>query len=730
MAGGLAYTSDAKDRITGLSGLAGISVRYEYDPHGHVTKVVDGAGRVTAIEYDSKDREKKRTLPNGEVVEKEYNAAGWILKQTHRLGAQIFIRTWEYDPRGRAIGYVESPSPLGGEGRGEGRFTYAYDNSDRLIRATRPDGIDFQYTYDSRGNLTKITDNDEEITQTFDAADRLARREVVTFKKRKNKGHGNNEDHDDEDNLGKGKGKHGAKPDADDDGEDDDEIVKGKHGKRKIFEYVHDANGRAVAMRQVKKNGKSVKGMEITFTWDGNDRLIKSVKGRVSVDYTYDPQGRLVRRIEKDAGLVNDDRRFVWDVTSENILAEMDAGGNVLARYTPTRMQDDVIVKENLAARKTAIYSDFAANLPTKVVRDEFGNLLESLETIDPYGAMQTADSVDHTRFQGKMQDPVTGWYYFRHRFYDAQARRFVSKDPTPKQATDPSRINLYAAFGNNPVSNTDAMGLRHEIRNDERMEDIVTCDVFWKEMLGWRSYRDENLRKEESRRLRGNPRYRAYAHCLLDGDAGSEDGSAWDAFDFETNWHLLAGMASTLGSSGTLGGALAGIDILGFGSVGFPKLSMPLQFSKGVKISSKLLLARLRFFSFKHGIDLIVTGGDRTLEEQKIISGYYSKTPAEQSILDIKLPLNLHVLGRAADFRAINKFEGKDINPLGVARLASASGLFDQVGFEIPGGPKPHIHVGLGPLASWMYPRFSIDAIGKTYNYFPATYPLPPLFP
>jgi len=158
------------------------------------------------------------------------------------------------------------------------------------------------------------------------------------------------------------------------------------------------------------------------------------------------------------------DARFDWDIRAgpNYILAELNAANQVVATYVPTRTQDDVIVKQNLTLNKTAIYSDFNANLPTKTVRDEVGNVIETLESPEPYGAMQTTGAIDHTRFQGKMQDPVTGFYYFHQRWYDPQARRFVSQDPAPVDEFQPDKIHRYAAFGLNPVQNVDPMGADH----------------------------------------------------------------------------------------------------------------------------------------------------------------------------------------------------------------------------------------------------------------------------
>jgi len=61
------------------------------------------------------------------------------------------------------------------------------------------------------------------------------------------------------------------------------------------------------------------------------------------------------------------------------------------------------------------------------------------------------------TRFlyAGRDYDADTELYYYRARWYDPQARRFISEDPIGLNGG----INLYAYVGNNPINAIDPFG-------------------------------------------------------------------------------------------------------------------------------------------------------------------------------------------------------------------------------------------------------------------------------
>ena len=60
--------------------------------------------------------------------------------------------------------------------------------------------------------------------------------------------------------------------------------------------------------------------------------------------------------------------------------------------------------------------------------------------------------------YTGREPDAETGLYYYRARYYDVEAGRFIQKDPIGFKGGD---TNLYAYVGNNPSNLLDPRGLR-----------------------------------------------------------------------------------------------------------------------------------------------------------------------------------------------------------------------------------------------------------------------------
>ena len=87
---------------------------------------------------------------------------------------------------------------------------------------------------------------------------------------------------------------------------------------------------------------------------------------------------------------------------------------------------------------------------------------MRSSSAFDPFGALRAtadaADTFDPFGFGGQhgyYTDPETGLSLLTHRYYDAGAGRFVTRDPIGYTGG----INLYGFAGNNPVNESDPSG-------------------------------------------------------------------------------------------------------------------------------------------------------------------------------------------------------------------------------------------------------------------------------
>jgi RHS repeat-associated protein len=89
--------------------------------------------------------------------------------------------------------------------------------------------------------------------------------------------------------------------------------------------------------------------------------------------------------------------------------------------------------------------SNVAGSIANSYTYDSFGKLTNS-----------TGSLVNPFRYTARESDTETGLYYYRARYYDQSAGRFVSEDPIHFLGG----INFYEYALNNPTTFTDPMGL------------------------------------------------------------------------------------------------------------------------------------------------------------------------------------------------------------------------------------------------------------------------------
>jgi len=68
--------------------------------------------------------------------------------------------------------------------------------------------------------------------------------------------------------------------------------------------------------------------------------------------------------------------------------------------------------------------------------------------------------TVSKNRHTASNRDTENGLYYFNHRFYDPNTKRFLSKDPAAIDVNDPRTINRYTFVNNNPLRYYDPNGM------------------------------------------------------------------------------------------------------------------------------------------------------------------------------------------------------------------------------------------------------------------------------
>ncbi len=143
-------------RLTKASDPYGIGhTAFSYDDRGRVSKiqkVIDGTVYVTQSTYDSMDRLRTLTYPDGEVVYYTYSSASGLLKTV--IGSNHYLSNTTYN----ALGQI---TLLTSGNNAYTQYEY-YSTNFRLykINTTGPKGViqNLTYSYDNVGNITKITD--------------------------------------------------------------------------------------------------------------------------------------------------------------------------------------------------------------------------------------------------------------------------------------------------------------------------------------------------------------------------------------------------------------------------------------------------------------------------------------------------------------------------------------------------------------------------------------------
>jgi len=186
-----------------------------------------------------------------------------------------------------------------------------------------------------------------------------------------------------------------------------------------------------------------------SYTWDFENRLTSVVLpgSGGTVSFKYDPYGR---RIQKSSilGTTN----YLYD--GANILEEIDGAGNVLTRYVQSLGVDQPLAETR--GSTTSYYeadglgsitslSNSSGALANTYTYDSFGNLTASTGTL-----------TNPVRYTGREFDTETGLHFYRARYYDPNAGRFVSEDPIQFM----SGIDFYTYVSNSPQNFTDALGL------------------------------------------------------------------------------------------------------------------------------------------------------------------------------------------------------------------------------------------------------------------------------
>jgi RHS repeat-associated protein len=208
------------------------------------------------------------------------------------------------------------------------------------------------------------------------------------------------------------------------------------------------------------ENGNLLENATLRMQYDAQNllrRVFRKSDNALIAEYSYDAQGRRIRKIVTNSGSLNGEFTYFYDGWQE--IEERAA--NLTQQYVYGIEIDEPISFDRDTNNDGKIDQTFYYHQDGKrsviALTDAKGQVIERI-SYSAYGVPNLKHSSvgNPYLFSAQRFEPETGLYYYRARFQDPEQGRFVQRDPV-----QPTPLgNPYAYVENNPISLQDPMGL------------------------------------------------------------------------------------------------------------------------------------------------------------------------------------------------------------------------------------------------------------------------------
>uniref|UniRef100_UPI004055E844 RHS repeat-associated core domain-containing protein n=1 Tax=Candidatus Electrothrix sp. TaxID=2170559 RepID=UPI004055E844 len=485
----VAYQYDANNNRIGMSDKLG-QTSWAFDSLNRVKEQNDPFTRVLGYQYDAASNRIGTTYPDGNQVGYEYSPNNWLQRMT--------------DPAGQAIEYsrdqVGNLTQIVNPNQTETTVAYdkVYRTLERINRQVTNGGktnSGFKYTYNEVGHITEAIKEygwrkPSVVTEAYEY-DGLHRLSYMNMSPIKNNG-GMVETAYSYDPVGNRLSW---------ESNDDLQTNTPYDGFSRTYEY-NPAN-QMLAMENAADKKNDDFAYEYSFDGNGNRinrQLIDRNGPQYGVDYSYDPENRLV--LAQDYQIVGGSKKeAAHRIDRAFTTLEYDGGGRRLVQHYDPKQGgngvdkrdeyvfdglDPVAEYDMLNGQRTDYYRGAGNHLAlmhqykggtqgqmywyhynnkgdVAGLTKQNGNSHHTYR-YDPYGAVlpengNFTDPHNHYTLTGKEFDENTGLVWFGARHYEPETGVWMGQDTYRGRLNDPASLHRFMYVGDNPVSYVDKYG-------------------------------------------------------------------------------------------------------------------------------------------------------------------------------------------------------------------------------------------------------------------------------
>ena len=430
----------------------------DYDEFGrvsHATNIIDylvsstvhDATLKTEYAYNTNGTLKNTgtTLPGGGRIVSDYSYGEFnrLAEISHRAGSFNQDISYEYySYSNKSIGLITGyTSTVNGTATTLG---YTYDSKGNITKITNSGDDDITYTYDDLGQLTKEVKGNVTKTYTYDNAGNI--KSIITMTQI--------ESLDPDPGFTPIIKAVGTLPKV---------TITTKtltYGNSQWGDLLTSYDGTAITYDEIGNPLSYYNGTSYTFTWEGR-RLVGAVKGTKTMSFSYNDEG--IRTSKTVDGVtttyyVNGGQIVAEKTDTRTIVYIYDASGAPIGMMyrTPSyaaNTWDTFWYEKNLQGDIIAVYNSEGTKVATYTYSDALGNHSVSYSN----SGASTGVIYNPFRYRGYYYDTDLGMYYLQSRYYDAKICRFINADSALYHGMLGYNMSVYC--NNSPVNYVDPAG-------------------------------------------------------------------------------------------------------------------------------------------------------------------------------------------------------------------------------------------------------------------------------